>query len=98
MFYILQPSKLGEVPLNLSGCKFLITFAMGFLDDYTPEELETCTLEELEILKEADYFFSQVDAYVIKHKKITLAAMERTNIFQEEDGENISLEIGRAHV
>ena len=42
---------------------------MVFLDDYTPEELETFTLEELEILKEADYFFSQVDAYVIKHKK-----------------------------
>ena len=32
------------------------------------------------------------NAYVIKYKEITLAAMERTNIFQEEDDENISLE------
>ena len=32
------------------------------------------------------------NAYVIKYKEITLAAMERTNIFPEEDDENISLE------
>ena len=69
----MQSSKLGEVPLNLSGCKFFITFAMGFLFDYTPEELATFTLEELEILQEADDFFSRADA--IKRKKLTLAAM-----------------------
>ena len=89
MFYILQPSKLGEVPLNLFGCKFLITFAMGFLFDYTTEELATFTLEELEILQEADDFFSRADA--IKRKKLTLAATERTNILQEEEDKNLSL-------
>ena len=62
---------------------------MGFLFDYTPEELATFTLEELEILQEADDFFSQADA--IKRKKLTLAAMERTNILQEEEDKNLSL-------
>ena len=173
---------------------------MGFMDEYTPEELESFTHEELELLKEADYVFSpekknlrkligwlnecakrlcglynvscctrqndkhlyfqckcsdnsiiasyhkdnncfdirlrdqfiafmgahEVDsiinkkyktcevardlketssmlleqfqetfsdnAYVIKYKEITLAAMKRTNILQEEDDDNISLE------
>ena len=31
---------------------------MGFMDEYTPEELESFTHEELELLKEADYVFS----------------------------------------
>ena len=55
----------------MSGCKFFITFAMGFLFDYTPEELATFTLEELEILQEADDFFSRADA--IKRKAARLA-------------------------
>ena len=62
---------------------------MGFLFDYTPEELATFTLEELEILQEADDFFSRADA--IERKKLTLAAMERTNILQEEEDKNLSL-------
>jgi hypothetical protein len=32
------------------------------------------------------------NAYVIKYKERTLAAMESTNILQEEDDENISME------
>ena len=32
------------------------------------------------------------NAYVIKYKEKTLAAMESTNILKEEDDENISLE------
>ena len=62
---------------------------MGFLFDYTPEELATFTLEELEILQEANDFFSRADAN--KRKKLTFAAMERTNILQEEEDKNLSL-------
>jgi hypothetical protein len=32
------------------------------------------------------------NAYVIKYKEIILAAMESTNILQEEEDENISME------